>query len=539
MKTTTESGLEQLSPFQLKDELIRYAKTRTRGGAAGHAFMNAGRGNPNWVAITPREAFVRLNEFALLEAKRVWKEPDLAGMPAADGIADRFSAFLAGCSPGAGVELLRRAVAYASSDLAFETDAFVHELTDAVTGDNYPEPDRMLVHAERVVQRYLTRALWHGDPPAAPFDLFAVEGGTAAVCYVFKSLFENRLLEPGDAIALGAPIFTPYVELPHLGDYQLETIDVVQSGTIDGRHTWQYPDREIEKLANPRIKAFFLVNPSNPASFAMHAETQQRIVRLVRERRPDLAIVTDDVYGTFAEGFRTLAADLPRNTILIYSYSKHFGCTGWRLGVIGINRDNLFDDRIAALPESDRAALRDRYASLTTEPDRFRFIDRIVADSRDVALNHTAGLSTPQQAQMTLFSLFALLDDADRYQHRCRQILRERLVRLAHGLGAPIPDDPLRVGYYIDLDLAAWGRTAIGADFAQYVAAHHEPLDVVLALAQRYGSVVLNGSGFDGPPWSIRLSLANLDAADYEAIGRDIRALVGRAVDEWRASQKG
>ena len=28
-------------------------------------------------------------------------------------------------------------------------------------------------------------------------------------------------------------------------------------------------------------------------------------------------------------------------------------------------------------------------------------IDRIVADSRDVALNHTAGLSLPQQVMMT------------------------------------------------------------------------------------------------------------------------------------------
>ena len=48
-----------------------------------------------------------------------------------------------------------------------------------------------------------------------------------------------------------------------------------------------------------------------------------------------------------------------------------------------------------------------------------------------------------------------------------------------------------------------------------YVDAHHDPLDIVLALAQRYGTVLLNGSGFDGPPWSARVSLANLDADDY------------------------
>ena len=106
------------------------------------------------------------------------------------------------------------------------------------------------------------------------------------------------------------------------------------------------------------MKVFFLVNPSNPASFAMAEETQARIVELVRRRRPDLLILTDDVYGTFVEGFRSLAAELPANTILVYSYSKHFGCTGWRLGVVALHEDHLIDGKIAepARGRSDGAA---------------------------------------------------------------------------------------------------------------------------------------------------------------------------------------
>jgi aspartate 4-decarboxylase len=135
---------------------------------------------------------------------------------------------------------------------------------------------------------------------------------------------------------------------------------------------------------------------------------------------------------------------------------------------------------------------------------------------------------------MTLFSLFAVLDRDDAYQRRCRQIVRERLAALSKGLGLSIPDDPLRVAYYVDLDLAVWGREVIGEDFAKYVAAHHAPLDLVINLAKRHGSVLLNGSGFDGPPWSVRVSLANLDAAAYEAIGKDLKAMAQNAVDEWR-----
>ncbi len=68
---------------------------------------------------------------------------------------------------------------------------------------------------------------------------------------------------------------------------------------------------------------------------------------------------------------------------------------------------------IAKLPDADVKALDKRYGALTLEPRKIKFIDRIVADSRDVALNHTAGLSLPQQVMMTLFSLAEMMDDEE------------------------------------------------------------------------------------------------------------------------------
>ena len=121
-------------------------------------------------------------------------------------------------------------------------------------------------------------------------------------------------------------------------------------------------------------------------------------------------LLTDDVYGTFVDDFRSLLGELPQNTIGVYSYSKYFGCTGWRLGVIAIHEDNIFDKMIAKLPKQHVNALDKRYGPITLEPRKFKFIDRIVADSRDIGLNHTAGLSLPQQVMMTMFSLAELMD---------------------------------------------------------------------------------------------------------------------------------
>jgi len=143
------------------------------------------------------------------------------------------------------------------------------------------------------------------------------------VCYLFDSLLANGLLRRGDRIAVAVPIFSPYLEIPNLERYAFDIVRIDASerredGTQrrgDGSHTWQYPDAEIDKVADPSVKALVLVNPSNPPSVAMRPATLERLARIVRTRRPDLIVITDDVYATFVEGFRSVFAALPRNTV--------------------------------------------------------------------------------------------------------------------------------------------------------------------------------------------------------------------------------
>src|SRR6201999_237292 len=127
---------------------------------------------------------------------------------------------------GLGAAMLREMVPFAIKKLGFDADAFVYELTDSIIGDNYPVPDRMLVHAEKDVHRYLMWAMCGDQPPEGKFQLYAVEGGTAAMCYIFKSLMANRILKKGDTIALGTPIFTPYIEVAELEDYNFKAVHV-------------------------------------------------------------------------------------------------------------------------------------------------------------------------------------------------------------------------------------------------------------------------------------------------------------------------
>ena len=533
-----DKNLEKISPFELKNRLIEMADESVKKMA--HVMLNAGRGNPNWIATEAREAFFALGGFGIEECRRVMDMPEgIAGIPQKTGIAQRFEEYLKKHEGNAGTDLLKRTYNYMLMEHAADPDELVHEWTESIVGDQYPMPDRILKYTEILVQDYLNQEMCNGQPPQGKFDLFATEGGTAAMCYVFDSLQENFLLNKGDGIALMVPVFTPYIEIPQLRRYEFNVTEIsADQMTADGLHTWQYKDEDIDRLKNPQIKALFITNPSNPPSYTLSPETAARIVDIVKKDNPNLMIITDDVYGTFSPHFRSLMAELPQNTLCVYSFSKYFGATGWRDAVIALHEENIFDRMIAHLPEEQKAILNKRYSSLTLAPERLKFIDRMVADSRQVALNHTAGLSLPQQTQMSLFASFAILDKENRYKNKMQEIIRRRLKALWDNTGFSLVDDPLRVGYYSEIDMLVWAKIFYGEEFVDYLKKTYSPLDVVFRLANETSLVLLNGGGFAGPEWSVRVSLANLNEKDYVKIGQGIKRILDEYAQRWQESRK-
>mgnify|MGYP000239427770 CR=1 FL=1 len=531
-----EKGLESMSPFEIKNKLIEFAEEHTR--KAFCLFLNAGRGNPNWIATVPREAFFLLGKFGLEECRRVFDLSEgIAGIPVEKGIAKRFEDFIQQHKALPGADLLKEAYHYFVDKKRVDPDSLIHEWAEAIIGDQYPVPDRMLKYAEMIVHDYLLQEMCDRQPVNFKYDLFATEGGTAAMCYIFDSLQENRLLAKGDRVALMTPIFTPYIEIPELDRFQFQVTKIQASQmTETGLHTWQYPDSELDKLKDKSIKVLYIVNPSNPPSYTLDKRSLDKIVDIVKKDNPHLMIITDDVYATFIPHFRSMMAELPKNTLCVYSFSKYFGATGWRLAIIALHQDNIYDRMIRELPRDKQELLKKRYSSLSLHPEDIRFIDRMVADSRQVALNHTAGLSLPQQTQMSLFASFALLDAENTYKKRMQDMIHERLHTLWESTGFTLLDDPLRAGYYSEIDMLVWAKKFYGDDFVEYLKKNYEPLDVVFRLAQETSLVLLNGGGFDAPEWSIRASLANLKREDYVRIGKGIASILHSYAQRWKES---
>jgi aspartate 4-decarboxylase len=308
-------------------------------------------------------------------------------------------------------------------------------------------------------------------------------------------------------------------------DYGLVSIDV--SSTAEDN--WDIDEAELAKLEDPSVKAFFLVNPSNPASHALSENTLARLAQVV-ENNPDLIILTDDVYGTFAEDFQSVYAVLPFNTILVYSFSKLYGVTGWRIGLIAMNEQNVCDRLLSELPDGDKAYLRDEYSIITTDPDNMPFLDRVVADSRSIGLYHTSGLSTPSQVFMDLLALshliYAAKGEEDPYIRLANDTVHERYEALMDALGLTPDESASNTQYYTLIDVYGLVEQEYGPEFLGWLKAEKTEVDFLNDLAGRKGVVLMYGPGFSAPEGTVRISLANLNTEDYVEIARRLFELL-------------
>ncbi|NKZ23581.1 bifunctional aspartate transaminase/aspartate 4-decarboxylase [Weissella fabalis] len=512
-----EQSTEQLGAFEISEAMLELAQHNEKNNSV----LDAGRGNPNWINTKARLAFARLIEFGVAESRRTILQGDLAGYTILDNISTRFAKFL---DNGDAVDnFLLESLEFVANKFNINRDEFVKEITDGVIGNNYPVPSRVLKHSEKILNAYLQSTLYNGVDLADKTHIFPTEGGSAAIVYIFNSLRVNHLLNPGDKIAVSTPIFTPYLQIPVLNEYEMVEVDLTSSA----KYNWKIQPDELAKVSDPDIKALFLVNPSNPGSMALNEHSLKQIEQLIANN-PDLIIITDDVYGTFVDNFQSVYSVVPKNTLLVYSYSKLFGATGWRVGMIAAHEDNVFDRLISQLPQHQRAELDARYALNVLAPAEMNFIDRIVADSRAVGLYHTAGLSTPQQLMEVLFSLNYLLeaDNGDYYVEASKAIVAKRYAALFTNLGISTNISPYNSKYYALIDIYQLAEQRYDKGFRAFLVENFEQIDFLYKLSKKSGVVVMDGAGFGAAEGIIRVSEANLPDDAYSQVATAILDLL-------------
>jgi aspartate aminotransferase len=203
---------------------------------------------------------------------------------------------------------------------------------------NFPTPPHIIEAAHRAAQEGKTRyTLSAGIIPLREALVKKVKNFngldvgienvivTPGSTYTLFNVFEV-LLEPGDEVLLPDPGWPTY-------DTQV---------TLAGGTSNRYPLHQengfrpvvadIEQAITPQTKVLVLCNPSNPTGAVATPDEIREIVELAR--RHDLYIISDEVYEELIfEGQPTTTARFdPERVIGIYSFSKTYSMTGWRVG---------------------------------------------------------------------------------------------------------------------------------------------------------------------------------------------------------------
>jgi len=275
----------------------------------------------------------------------------------------------------------------------------------------------------RIAQHYLeTQGL-----QLAPERIFVTPGASGAL-----SLMAQLLINPRDGVLMSDPGYPCNRNYVRLAGGEAQLVPVTASSQF------QITPALLNQYANDASRGVWLATPSNPTGTIL-TQAQMRDVVQWCERR-DLHLLVDEIYHglDYTDGLVS-ALKLSDDAIVINSFSKYFGMTGWRLGWLvvpeplvsacNILAQNLF---IAASTPAQHAALRafDADTKVILEGRRHEFAQR--RDYLSAALKQLGfSIATPTLGAFYIYAgIEKFSDDCEAF---CRVLLEEYGVAVTPG----------------------------------------------------------------------------------------------------------
>ena len=166
----------------------------------------------------------------------------------------------------------------------------------------------------------------------------SIEGITAAIF---------AITEPGDEIIIPEPTYTSYREVIYLAGCMPVFVPLNEA------KGWAFELEQYEKAITPKTKAIFYCNPNNPTGTIYTKEQLLGLARLAEKN--NLYLISDEVYKDFVFDPAYLSgsdnslkshifslAEIPelrKRVIRVFSFSKAYAMTGWRVGYLHSDRE--------------------------------------------------------------------------------------------------------------------------------------------------------------------------------------------------------
>ena len=206
---------------------------------------------------------------------------------------------------------------------------------------SFPTPPHIVEAALRAARDGFTRYTANGGLPslrkllaekveridgysASPDQVVATPGGMNALFSIYLAL-----LNEGDEVLLPSPGFPNMDETVKL----LGGVPVFYPLTLEGGYL-PIP-AELDRLVTDRTRILFINTPGNPTGTVFPGALVKELVEFARRR--GLWVIADEVYDQLVldddrEHVSAARFDRDNRVISVYSFSKVYAMTGWRLG---------------------------------------------------------------------------------------------------------------------------------------------------------------------------------------------------------------
>jgi len=135
------------------------------------------------------------------------------------------------------------------------------------------------------------------------------------------------VVDQGDEVILPSPTYASYIEQITLAGGIPKFVPLTSD--------WGLDLQAVNRAVTPRTRAIILCNPGNPTGTVFSNEETISLCELAVSR--DFVVITDEAYDYIVyDGEKVLSPlsieKFRDNVISIYSFSKKYGLTGWRVG---------------------------------------------------------------------------------------------------------------------------------------------------------------------------------------------------------------
>jgi aspartate/methionine/tyrosine aminotransferase len=188
----------------------------------------------------------------------------------------------------------------------------------------------------------------------APEEVVITAGGAHGLFAAFQAV-----LDPGDDVLLFSPYWTPIRDMITAAQAR-----PLQVPTVGARRNGM--SKTLEQFSTAHTRAIYYNTPQNPTGFVFNRAEAEEVAAFARKHH--LIVFADEAYEDLVyEGEHVSIASLPHmaeRTITVFTFSKSYAMTGWRIGYVAAREPFLTGIRKMVLYSTNGVSTPSQWAAL-------------------------------------------------------------------------------------------------------------------------------------------------------------------------------